>query len=491
MLQEALVETDIVQVSAAGLPDLQLAVDVGSLRSKAGSATKQDGNPDLLSLLSSMLSPQLRPQEGQGATASGLPTQSAGVVKGVKEKPFVPAQRSVDESKQKAPQAQTFADQKSSLSKDSKTGKEKGPLPEKANEKSGFFQAALPGGGTSIPVQVVVPPQVTQASVSLRQKDIRVSHDQAEVPGVSLAQASQNAEIQPPAGNQAIQELKNIASAAAENSNPEAANVMRAEMESSAALTLKTNHSDDVTAKPVARQAEIGPVNRLKSADATAPPSGTAPTQANHRPVLPVPETKGNKSSRRVMDILPAATSKSLNPALVQAGADGARMLATQGNSGGHSAGAKANLELPQANPFQRMDASAPQATLLKSKPQQVAVGVRDPSLGWIEIQTQSTAGHISALLSTSSTEAHAALTAEAPALTQFMAEQNIQVYTVTVDMQGGGVYSGQSQGGADHPPQQPLVQPSISAATHPVQPSVSEEESIYPGHSSHISVRA
>ena len=103
-----------------------------------------------------------------------------------------------------------------------------------------------------------------------------------------------------------------------------------------------------------------------------------------------------------------------------------------------------------EVNPFQRLDASEAPATLLHSSSHQLAVGVRDPALGWLELQAQSSSGHISATLTATSTEAHASLTMQTSAITQYLADRNISVDHLNIhthaEMQNGGSSGGQSQ---------------------------------------------
>jgi len=95
---------------------------------------------------------------------------------------------------------------------------------------------------------------------------------------------------------------------------------------------------------------------------------------------------------------------------------------------------------------FQRLDSGETPVTLLHSSAHQIAVGVHDPSLGWVEVQTQSAAGHISATLSAASTDAHANLTAQMPAMTQYLADRNVSLHSLNVDTQGSAPGGGQPQ---------------------------------------------
>lgn len=107
----------------------------------------------------------------------------------------------------------------------------------------------------------------------------------------------------------------------------------------------------------------------------------------------------------------------------------------------------------PEVNAFQRLDTDKTPATLLHSSPHQIAVGVHDPSLGWLEVQTRSSAGQISATLTTASAEAHASLAAQGPAIAQFLADRNVSLHSVSVhtqaDTQSSGSGGGQPQSGS------------------------------------------
>jgi len=78
-------------------------------------------------------------------------------------------------------------------------------------------------------------------------------------------------------------------------------------------------------------------------------------------------------------------------------------------------------------NTFERMDsASAPQ--VLASNSQRLAVGVHDAGLGWVEVRTHTAAGQISAVVATNSAEAHAAVSAQLPAMREYLAAQHVRV---------------------------------------------------------------
>jgi hypothetical protein len=102
-------------------------------------------------------------------------------------------------------------------------------------------------------------------------------------------------------------------------------------------------------------------------------------------------------------------------------------------------------------NAFQQLDnGPAPTATLLHSSSHQIAVGIHDPSLGWLEVQTQSSAGHINATLTAATAEAHTHLAAQAPAITQYLADRQVFVHSLNVHTQSDA-QNGASSGGQPH----------------------------------------
>jgi Flagellar hook-length control protein FliK len=94
----------------------------------------------------------------------------------------------------------------------------------------------------------------------------------------------------------------------------------------------------------------------------------------------------------------------------------------------------------PDANPYQRLDQNetAP-ASLLHSSGNRVAVGVHDPALGWVEIDTQSSAGQVSASLVTASSQSHASLASQLPSLTEYLAAHEVKLSHIGVEQQSPG----------------------------------------------------
>jgi hypothetical protein len=150
-----------------------------------------------------------------------------------------------------------------------------------------------------------------------------------------------------------------------------------------------------------------------------------------------------------------------------------------------------------EVTPFQHLDAGAPPVALLHGSPHQIAVGVHDPSLGWLEVQTQSSAGHISATLTAASVEAHASLAAQAPAITQYLADREVSVHSLHVHTQAGtqngASGGGQSQSGSGNAGRD-VPESSGRAVEESRQPSWSETETesiLQRGSAAYISVRA
>jgi hypothetical protein len=145
-------------------------------------------------------------------------------------------------------------------------------------------------------------------------------------------------------------------------------------------------------------------------------------------------------------------------------------------------------------NTFQRLDSGQVPSTLLHSSAHQIAVGIQDPSLGWLEVQTQSSAGHVNATLTAATAEAHASLAVQAPAITQYLADRNVPIQSLNVhtqaDMQGGTSGGGQSQPGPENTRQQQM--PERGGIVETGRPAVlSETNTRRIDSASYISIRA
>ena len=100
-----------------------------------------------------------------------------------------------------------------------------------------------------------------------------------------------------------------------------------------------------------------------------------------------------------------------------------------------------------------------------------VAVGLHDPSLGWVEIKTQSTAGQIAAAVVTSSAQSHQALAGQLPSMAEFLSEHHVKLGSITVEQQSSAGNPGNGTGDSGEGSQSYAGQdaaPSHSGATSP-----------------------
>jgi len=106
----------------------------------------------------------------------------------------------------------------------------------------------------------------------------------------------------------------------------------------------------------------------------------------------------------------------------------------------------------PAPNLYDRID-QGPSPVLLHSGTQHVEVGVHDPTLGWVEIKTQTTAGHVDATLVSASSQTHDSLVTQLPAMAHYLQERDVRVGTLAVHHQlmqpnTGGGQNGSSNSG-------------------------------------------
>jgi hypothetical protein len=108
------------------------------------------------------------------------------------------------------------------------------------------------------------------------------------------------------------------------------------------------------------------------------------------------------------------------------------------------------------AEAFTALDSAAAgeRGVLLHAAPHQVAVGVADPSLGWVEVRAERVSGQIAAALTTNSAASHAALTSVLPTMATYLQEHHAGVHQVQVESSLTGSQSGtgsQGQAPAQH----------------------------------------
>ncbi len=139
-----------------------------------------------------------------------------------------------------------------------------------------------------------------------------------------------------------------------------------------------------------------------------------------------------------------------------------------------HSSTTTASAEHAQ-NAFERIDTSAaPQ--VLAGTPQRLSIGVRDPALGWVEIHTRTAAGEISVALATPSAASHTAISAQLPAIRDYLSGQQVRVDHLTAEQFSAS--SGGRDNSAGNQPQAKDTHATSAGATHsPLTEQSSESE--------------
>lgn len=153
--------------------------------------------------------------------------------------------------------------------------------------------------------------------------------------------------------------------------------------------------------------------------DHTPTPATTTPAATAHAslqiPAIDAPtHTRANSAVAPVSSALAAALPAVHSASAITSGVTGVRQAPS------------AIYAAPSAT-FDRLDSAAAPQTL-ESTPQRLTVGVQNSGLGWVEIRTNRDAGQISATVTTGSVESHAALSAQLPAVREYLAEHQVQV---------------------------------------------------------------
>jgi hypothetical protein len=79
------------------------------------------------------------------------------------------------------------------------------------------------------------------------------------------------------------------------------------------------------------------------------------------------------------------------------------------------------------------IDHGAEPSHLLQVSPHQLAIGVTDPQLGWVEVRAERVAGQINAQVTANSADSHAVLAASMPAMMGFLHDQRAGVQNLAV----------------------------------------------------------
>ncbi len=172
-------------------------------------------------------------------------------------------------------------------------------------------------------------------------------------------------------------------------------------------------------------------------------------------------------ADRHAMPTLPQAEAAHANPANQGPSPDGKSSLVPAsgspgpaGNSGvAHalsSTGSSAGRATP-SDAFTALDSGsvAEHGVLLHAGPHQVAVGVADPALGWVEVRAERVGGQITAALTADSAASHAALTSVMPSMATYLQDhqagvQHIHVETGLAGGQAGAGSQGQASSQGD-----------------------------------------
>ena len=212
---------------------------------------------------------------------------------------------------------------------------------------------------------------------------------------------------------------------------------------------------------------------------------------------------------------MPATAAKDLpaphaNPADSGVGLQASASVVSSGNHsvlpGGFSASTTASTapRASAADAFTALDSAAAgeRGVLLHAAPHQVAVGVSDPSLGWVEVRAERVSGQIAAALTTSSTASHAALTSVLPTMATYLQDHHAGVQQVHVEtsLTGGQAGTGSQGQTASQPDAQTGSNDTVMASsassgwnavpdTRSIVPANQGTNFSYDGH--HFSIRA
>jgi Flagellar hook-length control protein FliK len=152
-------------------------------------------------------------------------------------------------------------------------------------------------------------------------------------------------------------------------------------------------------------------------------------------------QVTGMLSDGKHHDVIPAPA---VNGA--QSGAAAGSPASSTGMQGSENAAKPAAPQNAGANPFAKLDQDPnSDAIVLHSTAQRITVGVPHPSLGWVEINTQSAGDRIAATLVSASTQTHQHLAEQLPSLTQYLADREVKVSSLAVHQESAGSDGGGS----------------------------------------------
>ena len=172
-----------------------------------------------------------------------------------------------------------------------------------------------------------------------------------------------------------------------------------------------------------------GDASKSSSFAASIPPTATAAKD------LPAPQSNHPDMGAGLQN------SPSIFSSVSHSGPAGSSAPSTASPTTTHAATSDAFTALDSA-------ASGERGVLLHAAPNQVAIGVSDPSLGWVEVRAERVSGQIAAALTTSSAASHAALTSVLPTMSTYLQEHQAGVHQVHVETSLAGGQTGTGSNG-------------------------------------------
>lgn len=145
-----------------------------------------------------------------------------------------------------------------------------------------------------------------------------------------------------------------------------------------------------------------------------------------------------------------------------------------------HPSAVSSDSLLRPAAAWERMDTAAP-PRILESSPQNLAVGIRDAGLGWIEIRTHAVAGQVAATLASGTHEAHTTIVAELSAIRDSLTNEHVTLHSLSAERfpaSSGGDGSASNTPDSGNSARQSYVK--TKGETHPAYNEAEEEDLSY-----------
>lgn len=218
--------------------------------------------------------------------------------------------------------------------------------------------------------------------------------------------------------------------------------------------------------------ASTSPANNGNAASGSSPSSTTAANldpavlrTGNSSPTaVSSPAAGQNVSGAHAPPLPPVEASNASLASAASAVHGGPNFISLPGTAGSggtsglaHAPSVSNRIATPDAFTALDSSGSAEHGVLLHAAPHQVAVGVVDPSLGWVEVRAERIAGQVTAALTADSAASHAALTSAMPSMATYLQDhhtgvQHIQVETGLAGGQAGTGSQGHASSQGDAP---------------------------------------